>query len=298
MFNRHVILAGLSAVVLNVASSIACAAESNELKAVRFEDLSERTVSRLGDAALRIPSIQWEHAESAHFIFHIEKGFAVPQLAGIAEWAYARIKSDLGIKQDDFERKCHLYVFLNQEAWQEFAKSGKMDEWTGGWCTGRELFFWSRPHFKFQGSTLPHELTHLVLYRFVGGDIPLWLNEGLAEFEGIRVFRAFLKTRGYDLRGGADKLDRDRYISLRSLTNALDYPRAKEEVTAFYIESQRLVKFLYDQYGGKAPLLRLLTRLREGARFETAWNEVYSGNYREFSQFEEDFKTYLTGPKN
>ena len=134
-------------------------------------------------------------------------------------------------------------MFLNEQAWHEFVGDGKLEPWTGGWCTGRELFFWSRPHFKFQGTTLPHEMTHLALHRFVGGDTPLWLNEGFAEFEGFRLYRTYLRLRGYGMKNVTDHLDRDQYIPLRNLTTAVDYPKTQDEVAAFYTESERLVNF-------------------------------------------------------
>ncbi len=264
------------------------------LKPVSFEQLSEQSVSRQGDAALQTAAVKWEHSESDHFIFHTETGFSVPQLASAAEWSYAAIKKDLGITQDSFERKCHLYVFLNEQAWQQFVGNAKRDAWTGGWCTGRELFFLSRPHFKFQGATLPHEMTHLVLHRFIGGDIPLWLNEGFAEFEGIRLYRGYLKARDHSLKGVPDRLSRDRYIPLIDLTSAIDYPKSPEHVIAFYIETQRLVSFLYHQHGGMAPLMTFIKLQSQGARFESAWREVYGSKYWDLQAFEDKFIAYLT----
>jgi hypothetical protein len=268
------------------------------LKVVPFAELSEHYVSRRGDAALSIEAVKWEHSESDHFIFHTETGFLVTQLVSAAEWSYVGIKKDLGITQDSFERKCHLYVFLNEQAWRKFVGDGKMDAWTGGWSTGRELFFWSRPNFKFQGRTLPHELTHLVLHRFVGGDIPVWLNEGLAEFEGIRIYRAYLKARHYALTNVPDHLSRDKYIPLKDLTSAIDYPKSKDEVVAFYIESQRLVSFLYYQHGGMMPLMKLVKLQSEGARFDSAWRDVYISNYSDLQEFENKFIAYLTKEKD
>ena len=259
--------------------------------------MSEHSVSRQGDMALGIKSITWQHSESDHFIFHTEVGFAVTQLVGVAEWSYAEIKKDLGITQDSFERKCHVYVFLNQPAWQHFIGEGKMEPWTGGWCTGRELFFWSRPNFKFQGTTLPHEMTHLVLHRFVGGDIPLWLNEGLAEFEGFRLYRTYLKMRNYTLPNVRDHLERDQYIPLDSLTSAVDYPRSTDEVTAFYTESERLINFLYYQHGGREPLMRFLKLQSEGARFDSAWRDVYGTKSSDPQVFENKFIAYLVKAK-
>jgi hypothetical protein len=295
-------LVGLMGVMLSVsiaAQAQGAAATSNgySFKKVPFDELSERSVSRQGDAALKLATVKWEHSESDHFIFHTESGFAVTQLVSVAEWSYAAIKKDLQITQDTFERKCHIYVFLNEPVWREFVSSGKLEPWTGGWCTGRELFFASRPNFRFQGTTLPHEMTHLVLHRFVGGDIPLWLNEGLAEFEGIRTYRTYLKTRNYTLTNVRDYVDADQFIPLKNLTSAIDYPKTKEEVTTFYVESERLISFLYFRYGGTGPLMKFLKLQSEGARFDSTWREAYGREHGDQQAFEDRFVTYVTKAK-
>ena len=275
----------------------ALASDGYRFKILPFERLSERSVSRQGDAALKLETVKWEHSESDHFIFHTEAGFAVTQLVSVAEWSYSAIKKDLQISQDSFERKCHVYVFLNEGVWKEFVGNGKMEPWTGGWCTGRELFFWSRPHFKFQGATLPHEMTHLVLHRFVGGDIPLWLNEGLAEFEGIRLYRTYLKMRNYTLTNVRDHVEPDQFVPLKDLTSAVDYPKNSNDVTAFYVESERLISFLYFQHGGTSPLMRFLKLQSEGARFDSAWREAYGNEYGDQQAFEDKFATFVIKAK-
>jgi hypothetical protein len=145
---------------------------------------------------------------------------------------------------------------------------------------------------------MPHEITHLVVCRFLGGDTPLWLNEGLAEFEGIRCYRGYLKARKYELVGVPDRLDRSRYIPLKDLTSAVDYPRDAAEVTAFYIESHRLVAFLYYECGGMEPLMKFVKHLCNGARFGSALRDVYGSTGGNLDAFEEKFRVFLTKSKN
>lgn len=258
-----------------------------------FEQLSERNISRSGDRALKMKAVAWEHAESEHFIFHTEAGFVVPQLASAAEGFYRSLKIDLEIAEDKFERKSHIYVFLSTNAWKEFAATVHLDAWTGGFCNGRELFLQTRPHFKFQGTTLPHELAHLVLFRFVGGDIPLWLNEGFAEFEASRLFRTYVKKKHYNPRGLFAAVPQDRYIPIESLTSAVDYPSDKEDVAAFYAESQRLIAYLCDQEG-IGLLLKFMKRQSEGRTFVTAMQETYSKQFKDLETFEKKFRLDAT----
>jgi hypothetical protein len=140
-------------------------------------------------------------------------------------------------------------------------------------------------------------MTHLALHRFVSGDTPLWLNEGFAEFEGLRLYRTSLKLRGYGMKNVSDHLDRDRYIPLKDLTTAVDYPKTQDEVVAFYTESERLVHFFYYQHGGIGPLVKFIKLQSDGAQFETAWREVYSSKYSDQQAFEKKFITFLTKGK-
>jgi hypothetical protein len=259
-----------------------------------FEQLSERNVTRTGERALKIKGVTWEHSETEHFIFHTETGFLVPQLANASEGFYKSIKKDLGVTEDAFQRKSHVYVFLDDAAWRTFAAQVSLEEWTGGFCNGRELFLQTRPHFKFQGTTLPHEMTHLVIHRFLAGDLPLCLNEGFAEFESTRLYRAYLKDRQYRLRLLSPPVSKDRYISVSALTGAVDYPREKEDVTAFYNEAQRLVIFLHEQGGGTAPLVQFLKRQSEGRNFETALREIYGEKFDNLEAFEKKFQPFAT----
>jgi hypothetical protein len=259
-----------------------------------FEQLSERNVTRTGDRALKIKGVTWEHSETEHFIFHTETGFLVPQLANASEGFYKSIKTDLAVPEDNYERKSHVYMFLNDAAWRTFASQVNLEEWTGGFCNGRELFLHTRPAVKFQGTVLPHEMTHLVIHRFMAGDLPLWLNEGFAEFESARLNRASLKQHQLRPRLMSPPVSKDRYISLNALTGAVDYPREKEDVTAFYAEAQRLVIFLHEQGGGTAPLVQFMKRQSEGRTFESALREVYSEKFDDLDAFEKKFQPFAT----
>jgi peptidase MA superfamily protein len=279
-----------------------CAADHNEssppdapdvpLEKKSFEQLSERAVSRSGERALDMKTVQWEHYETEHFIFHTEAGFSTPQLANSAEMFYASIKKDLGITEDTFERKSHIYVFLSEPAWRDFTSKVSVEQWTGGFCTGRELFFQTRANYKFQGTTLPHEMTHLALYRFVGGDIPLWLNEGFAEFEGGRLFRFYLKRHGLNVRGLSPPVTTNQYVTVDTLTRAVDYPSDTEDVKTFYAESERLVNYLYTQAGGMTRLTTFIKRQSAGSTFESSCRDIYQ--FQNATDIDKKFLPYAT----
>jgi len=259
-----------------------------------FSKLSEQVVSRQGQLALNMSSVTWEHGESDSFIFHFEKGFLCPQFAAASESFYKLIKQHLEITEDSYQRKSHVYVFLGENSWNEFVSGANLDQWTGGWCTGRELFIRSRPNPRFQNSTLPHEITHLVLYRFIGEDMPIWLNEGLAEFEGRRLQVLYLKKHNYRAGGHSSRVSIDQYIPLKELTSFIDYPDPKAKVEAFYNESERLIHFLYHKHNGMKNLIEFIELQSKGLTFQSALESVYKIPSSHFSEFEQTFIEYAT----
>jgi len=90
-------------------------------------------------------------------------------------------------------------------------------------------------------SSLPHELTHVVLAeRFTRNRIPRWADEGMA----ILVEPAEKQRRRRDAlqRGLADK----KGFTARELTGLIDYPAADRR-EAFYGQSASLVSFLMER---------------------------------------------------
>ncbi len=104
------------------------------------------------------------------------------------------------------------------------------------------------PAYKFEGRSLGHETAHLVLYRFFGAAIPLWLNEGYAENSSIRFYAGLERRRGYNCTapfGGPDGLEL--YSGLNPHLRLATYPDDVTQVSIFYQESEKLVAFLRAQ---------------------------------------------------
>lgn len=99
-------------------------------------------------------------------------------------------------------------------------------------------------------STLPHEVTHVVLGDLLGGKLPLWANEGAASVaEGPakqRYYRAIV--RHYQAR--------ERIYALDVLMNMSGYPDGAYKML-FYAQSASLVGYLLD-LGGKPNFLAFL----------------------------------------
>ncbi|NQU12120.1 hypothetical protein HQ590_15095, partial [bacterium] len=146
---------------------------------------------------------------------------------------------------------------------------------------------------------LAHELGHLVLQRFIGANLPVWLNEGFAHFEGQRLMSQYLRVRlkpkGYRILNRFEPMDQARLVPLDVLTTAVDYPADPARVVDFYRQSELLVAFLHDQHGEMEPLAEFLHHQNRGLRFPAALAEVYGIDRGDRERFETAFRRYATG---
>src|SRR5207244_2583769 len=156
---------------------------------------------------------------------------------------------------------------------------------------GGELFLLRDAEYKFKGRTLGHEITHLVLHRFFGNGIPLWLNEGYAEYASIRAYAAFERARGYGTKPRSQTIAPADFIPIEKLTSALAYPSDDKQVGTFYAESERLVRFV--SATDKRNFLAFLGAMSQGNRFDSALSRAFGSRFTGVDSLEREFKTYV-----
>jgi len=101
-----------------------------------------------------------------------------------------------------------------------------------------------------------HEMTHLVFNRFFEGRIPLWLNEGVAEYFGQRKTSTTSEFRRAMSLAADYPLDR--------LFAATQYPAVPGEVSSFYAEAAIVVDFLSYTADRKPLLPKFVDALSQG----------------------------------
>jgi hypothetical protein len=262
------------------------------LKEVPFQNLSDHNLTPLGQAAMTIHPNDWKHAETTNFVYHFFHGFIAAPVSVEAEFYYRVISKDLEKDTTQWERKSHIFIFETNEDWKEFQKRGALDPWTGGIHSQGSLFIQRNPELKFKGSTLGHEVTHLVIERFFGSGVPLWLNEGYAEYSASRCYAAFNRARGLAARPTSRPVPADLYLPADKLVSMMTYPQDVAQVGAFYAESERLVRFLSraDKHGFGV----FLEAISKGNRFETALNKGFAARYINTDALDREFKPYAT----
>jgi hypothetical protein len=262
------------------------------LPEIAFSQLSDRTLAPLGQAALGIRSNEWKHGETTHFVYHFFHGFVATPVSVEAEYYYRVIANELERDTTQWERKCHIFIFEKGEDWTAFQGKGALDPWTGGICAGGELFIQRDPARKWKGNGLGHEVAHLVVHRFFGTGVPLWLKEGHAEDASSRGYAAYHRLRGYRARPHAQAVDPAHFIPLARLTSALVYPANVSEVEVFYDESERLVRFLTGV--NKQGFNLFFDALSKGNQLESALNKGFGRRFINLEALESEFKNYAT----
>jgi len=262
------------------------------LQEVELSALTDSSISPLGKSALSIEPELWKHAETPNFVYHFFHGFVATPVSVEAEFYYRIIAKGLGKDTAQWEKKSHIYIFEKPEDWTGFQKKASLDPWTGGIHSGGDLFIQRNPENKFKGRTLGHEITHLVIYRFFGNGVPIWLNEGYAEYASIRGYASYERARGYNSKPTSEEISPDDFMPLEKLTSLVTYPDDVKDVTTFYRESEKLVRFLCSESEDK--FLVFIEAMSQGNKLETALSKSYGSRFTSVDALETEFKKYAT----
>lgn len=264
--------------------------ESTSLAEVEFSQLSQRDPNPLGEKALSINPEQWKHAETDHFIYHFVHSYVTTPVAIEAEFHYRVIAKELGRDQPATDTKSHVYIFERPEDWAQFQGLGELEKWTGGIHSGGSLFVVRNPRQKFSNNSLGHEIVHLVMHRFYPDGVPLWLNEGIAQYISKSAHASYERARGYIAKPHSTSIAESDLIALKILVNLTRVPN--DHVEIFYDESEKLVRFLAAE--DKASFLTFLDSLGRHQPFETALSRSYAGKFPTPAVLEGKFREYAT----
>ncbi len=260
-------------------------ADASTIPLVEWEDLSDKDVSPQAKLAVTQEKELWRHAETDHFIYHFKDPKEAETIYIHAEIYYQWVKELFQVTEDSWKKKAHIFVFEDEKVWQAFnSKAGPVlegDAFTTGW----ELFIYRNPFWLAPKKTLAHEITHVIVFRFLDGPIPMFLNEGFAEFVSTRAVSTQFGGNEYDVRT-LKLLEQSEYISLEELTTLRSYPEGR--IKTFYRESELLVRFLIVNFD-KGNFYLLLRAVSKGKPFREALEEIY---HLDLAGLEEPFKTY------
>jgi hypothetical protein len=187
-------------------------------------------------------------------------------LMGTCEEGLARLTQDIGAYP---ERPIKIYVYASASDLRGAMVSSQ--EWTGGVAFidfGIIAIEIPPSELEYGRKALVHELTHLVVRQATFspyGQLPLWLDEGLATYnegEVDPILYSYLE----------EAILKDELISVRSLCSPFSAYREKAYLS--YAESYSIVEYLLDNYG-QDKMADLLALLKQGNTYDEALTAVY-----------------------
>ncbi len=250
-----------------------------------LDELSDKDMSPDGRAALSESMGSWKHAETAHFVYHFTDEKEAETVTIHAELYYQWVKELFGVTEDPWKKKSQIFIFQDEKIWGHFNERIQSSLEGQAFTTGWELFIYRAPFWLAPKKTLAHEITHIILFRFLKGPIPLFLNEGFAEFVSYRAIAAGFGGDEYNVRV-LQLIEPGKYIPLDELAKMRSYPA--EAVETFYQESELLVRFLILNDGSRN-FYALLHDVSKGNDFEEEIKKIYD---LDLSALEEKFKDF------
>lgn len=269
-------------------ASAGATASSDEIPIVTWEKLFDKDISPQGRAALAIKPDLWKHAQTEHFIYHFIDEKETETIYFHAEYYYNYIKDFFQIAEDRWAKKTHIFIFSDRDIWNDFKKRAHYDlSWAEGFATGWELYMLRQSHWATVRVTLAHELSHIIVFRFMEGPLPTFLNEGFACFISARILGTQLQRDDREL-NPLTLIPPGDYISLIKLSEARNYPEESNDASIFYRESELVVRFIAYTYKSE-DLYKFLHELSKGEDLKKTIERIFG---IDFSVFEDKFKSF------
>lgn len=226
-----------------------------------------------------LASSEWEELKGNHFIVYYNRNsdrHVAETVLRRAEDYYRRIGEEIGYTRYSnfwtWEERVKIVLFADQAS---YVKTTGQPDWSVGYANRDTQLFESRSIVSynqqsgFYESILPHEISHLILRDFIGEEIPVWFDEGVAQLqeadksEIAQQMMSILAKRGQTV-----PLDTLVRWNIRKEQDQM-------KIKVFYAESLSVVEFLIGQYGSQ-DFGRLCRQMRDGKNFEEALRSVYT----------------------
>ena len=184
--------------------------------------------------------------------------------AGIA--GLERNGKEAGLKT---EAPIDLYIYPNYSDMRDAVLYEP--SWTGGQAFPEHnivIMGISESDSAWDRSTVVHELTHVLVGHLTFsclGDVPTWLNEGLAVYSEGQLDPSSQTQL-------EDAIQNNTLLSVRSLSAG--FSEVSDKASLSYSQSYSIVKFLIEAYG-REKVTTLLTTLRDGTVIDDALRKVY-----------------------
>ena len=255
---------------------------------IRYSSGKDR-VDRSDFAEKLLKKGNWFNKETENFSIFYRDLSQAKIVSDKAEYYFEKIAYDLGYEDKvKWNKKCQVYIVENADKWRSFLKDvGFNADLVGGFVPNygdKEMYLCALSD-TYLAITFPHELTHLI-FRDIAGDstIPIWLNEGLANYEA-RVTSISNELLIKHIKNGS-------HILLGDLLRIAHYPEGKEMRELFYAQSEKIVEFLITQFGRKK-FRRFCNLILSDKSFSDSLFKAYRGDFKDIEDFNIKLVEYI-----
>lgn len=215
---------------------------------------------------------------------------AEARITAMAEEYYERTKHFAG----RITRKFPFYLYSDPA---DYYRAGGL-QGSAGVFNGEKLMAIGNPKLGLDvWHVIQHEGFHQFVHAVIGGDIPIWVNEGLAEYFGEGVFTGDGYVLGIVPPGRAARIKQ--YIQNGATISIKEMMKMKHEVwngqmsLVNYDQAWSMIHFLAHGKNGRYQdaLNKFLRLTSRGSTWEEAWGASFG---RGVSDFEKQWKEYWT----
>jgi hypothetical protein len=251
----------------------------------------------------------WQEEKGTHFIVYYKdtekdkneeqkdppKTFAGSILRK-AEQRYKDSARDLGYQRASnfwtWDSRAKIYVYPTHD---DYVKSTGHPKWTKGFARydKKEVVGCRDNDREFLDAILPHEIGHLIFRDFIGfkSDVPLWLDEGVAQWQEEDKREIARKTARVLLDGG-QLMSITSLVSIKDSTVLKEKIKDKKAITEFYVQSVSLIDFLFSKYG-KDRFTAFCRGLRDGKTLEESLRSAYPSSISSLEDLEKEWIKYI-----
>ena len=255
----------------------------------RFVLKDDKNIARSNIAKKLLSKGNWFLRESEHFSIFYRDLSQAKIVGDKAEYYFEKIVYDLGYEKDlKWDKKCQVFIVESADKWKDFLKGiGFNSDSIGGFVPnyGEKEMFLCAISDGYLALTFPHELTHLIFKDIAGKNtIPLWLNEGLANYEAnLTSISNELLTKS---------IKQGTHILLGDLLRIAAYPEGKEARELFYAQSEKLVEFLITQYG-REKFRKFCGLILKDKAFKDILSAIYAKDFKDIEDFNIKLVEYI-----
>ncbi|MFH1258889.1 MAG: tetratricopeptide repeat protein [Elusimicrobiota bacterium] len=131
---------------------------------------------------------------------------------------------------------------------------------------------------------LYHEYTHALIYEIAKNNIPVWLNEGLAQFAEPQKNNIIAEEKAL-----REKLRKEKLFSLADLDKVFLEKKDADQIRIAYLEAKSFVYRFANVYGSYS-FYGLLDNLGKGKNIEAVFKEVF---FKNLADLEKEWRAYL-----